>query len=112
MFIGRPTLVDYMDSALLWRWVNCFQPVSIDFLFTYKPLAVTQAENLKGNELCYILGGKTVGLKTLNTLNIPMLYYMEITKPEALKNACRSIWNLYMALEAQEGQNTENQLDL
>lgn len=101
-----------MDSVLLWRWVNCLQPLSIDFLFTYKPLAATQAENLKGNELWYILGGKTVDLRTLNTLNIPMLYYRDITKPEALKNACRSIWNFYVALEAKEGRNSENQLNL
>lgn len=41
-----------------------------------------------------------------------MLYYMDITKLEALKDAWRSVWNFYMALEAQEGENTENQLSL
>lgn len=56
----------------------------------------------------YILGGKMLGLRALDTFNIPMLHYMDITKLEALKDAWSSVWNFYMALEAQEGKNAEN----
>jgi hypothetical protein len=78
-----------MSSALFCRWINHFQPLSIDFLFIdmHKCLVVAQVEILQGNEMGYSLGSKMLGCRTLNTLNIPLLCYKAITQLEALKNA-------------------------